>query len=98
MEIIETDRARKKRKCNYEDCIKENMSPAQKEVFLIVDEYWKMYGRSPTLATIAEMRNKSGLANTKKLVDRLVKMGILKRVSKMHRTIRPVYINFRKVE
>jgi hypothetical protein len=82
----------------YEECVERIMSPAQGEVFRIVDEYWKMYGHSPTLQIIADQRGKMGLGNTKKLVDRLVKLGVLKKVDGMHRTIRPVYINFRKVE
>ena len=45
------------------------MSPAQKEVFIIVDEWWKKFGFSPTLRQIAEMRGKSGIGNTKEIVD-----------------------------
>lgn len=52
------------------------MSPAQVEVFRIVDEYWKMYGHSPTLQIIADQRGKMGLGNTKNLVDRLVRIGV----------------------
>jgi SOS-response transcriptional repressor LexA len=73
------------------------MSPAQKEVFIVVDEWWKKYGFSPTLRQIAEIRGKSGIGNTKEIVDRLVKLGVLKRING-RRSIRPVYINFRKIE
>ena len=73
------------------------MSPAQKEVFIVVDEWWKKYGFSPTLRQIAEVRGKSGIGNTKEIVDRLVKLGVLKRING-RRSIRPVYINFRKIE
>ena len=85
-------------KMTYEECVGKIMSPAQLEIFRIVDEYWKMYGHSPTLQIIADQRGKMGLGNTKKMVDRLVKLGVLKKVDGMHRTIRPVYINFRHVE
>jgi len=74
------------------------MSPAQRDVFLIVDEYWKKYGCSPTLREIAILRGKMGMRNTQRLVDRLVELGVLKKVSRMGRTIRPVYINFRNLE
>lgn len=73
------------------------MSPAQKEVFIVVDEWWKKYGFSPTLRQIAEVRGKSGIGNTKEIVDRLVRLGVLKRING-RRSIRPVYINFRKIE
>ena len=70
------------------------MSPAQRDVFLIVDEYWKRYGCSPTLREIAYLRGKMGMRNT----QRLVELGVLKKVSRRGRTIRPVYINFRNLE
>lgn len=74
------------------------MSPAQRDVFLIVDEYWKRYGCSPTLREIAYLRGKVGMRNTQRLVDRLVELGVLKKISRKGRTIRPVYINFRNVD
>jgi len=80
-----------------EECLEVGMSPVQREVFLIVDEWWKKFGHSPTLRQIAEMRGKSGVGNTKEIVDRLVKLGVLKRLER-RRSIRPVYINFRTIE
>jgi SOS-response transcriptional repressor LexA len=74
------------------------VSPAQREVFLIIDEWWKKYGFSPSLRDIAYVRGKMGLGNTKELVDRLVKLGVVKRVEGRGRTVRPVYINFRNLE
>jgi hypothetical protein len=73
------------------------VSPAQREVFLIVDEWWKKYGFSPSIRDIAYVRGKMGLGNTKEIVDRLVKLGVLKRLERK-RSIRPVYINFRNIE
>jgi SOS-response transcriptional repressor LexA len=96
--LINKDMVQKRVEMSYEECMEKIMSPAQQEIFRIVDEYWKMYGHSPTLQIIAEQRGKMGLANTKKIVDRLVRLGVLKRVEGMHRTIRPVYINFRTLE
>ena len=74
------------------------MSPKQREVFLIVDEFWKANGYSPALRDIAYMRGKMSMGNTKRIVDRLIKLGILKKVDGMGRTIRPVYIQFRNLE
>ena len=83
---------------DFNGCMERIMSPAQKEVFLIVDEWWKKFGFSPTLRDIAYQRGKVGLGNTKDIVDRLVRQGVLKKKDRMGRTIRPVYINYRKVE
>ena len=47
---------------------------------------------------IAYVRGKMGLGNTKKIVDRLVLLGVIKKIDGLGRTIRPVYINFRNLE
>jgi hypothetical protein len=82
---------------SYDECLEKSMSPVQKDVFIIVDEWWKKYGCSPTLRQIADVRGKTGIGNTKDIVDRLVKLGVVKRVAG-RRSIRPVYINFRDIE
>lgn len=74
------------------------MSPAQREVFLVVDEWWKKYGFAPSLRDIAYVRGKMGLGNTKKIVDRLVELGALKKLDGKRRTVRPVYLNFKNLE
>jgi len=50
------------------------------------------------LRDIAYIRGKMGLANTKRLVDRLVDLGVVKKIEKRGRTVRPVYIRFRDLE
>lgn len=87
-----------KRVVSYEECMGVEMSPAQREVFVIVDEWWKRFHSSPSLRDIMDMRGKGGIGNTARLVDRLVELGVLKRLKNRGRTIRPVYINFRNIE
>jgi len=87
-----------RRRISFEECLEVKMSPAQREVFVIVDEWWKRFHSSPSLRDIMDMRGKGGIGNTARLVDRLVELGVLKRLKNRGRTIRPVYINFRKVE
>ena len=74
------------------------MTEAQREVFLVVDEWWKKYGFAPSLRDIAYVRGKMGLGNTKKIVDRLVELGALKRLDGKRWSLRPVYVNFRNLE
>ena len=83
---------------SYDECMELEMTSAQREVFLIVDEWWKKFGFSPSLRDIAHQRGKMGLGNTSEIVDRLVKVGALKKMKNQGRTIRPVYINFRNLE
>jgi hypothetical protein len=74
------------------------MSPAQRDVFLIVDEYWKRYGCSPTLREIAYLRGKMGMGSTKSIVDRLVKLGVVKKMDGVGRTIRPAWVNYKNLK
>lgn len=87
----------RRQKLTKEECEERIVSPVQREVFLIVDEWWKKYGHSPTLRQIAYVRGKTGVGNTKEIVDRLVRIGVLKKL-KGTRSIRPVYVNFRTIE
>jgi len=83
---------------SFEEVMEMKMSPAQKEVFIVIDEWWKKFGYSPTIRDIAFVRGKMGLGCTHKIVDRLVKLGAIKKVKGQGRSIRPVYINFRNLE
>jgi SOS-response transcriptional repressor LexA len=82
----------------FEECWEKDMTKVQREVFLIVDEWWKEFGYSPSLRDIAYQRGKTSLANTMKIVNRLCELGVLKKKTGKGRTIRPVYINFKTLE
>ena len=82
----------------FNECMEVDMTPVQKEVFLIIDEWWKRYGFSPYLKDIAHQRGKMSMSNTSKIIKRLVHIGFIKTVDRQGRTIRPVYINFRNLE
>ena len=69
----------KRSEMSYEECVEKDMTPAQREVFLIVDEWWKEFGYSPSLRDIAYQRGKSSLPNTMKIVKRLCELGVLKK-------------------
>ena len=49
----------------YEKCMEVEMTPAQRQVFLIVDEWWKKYGCSSALRQIVDVRRKSGIGFSK---------------------------------
>ena len=74
------------------------MTEAQNEVFLAIDEWWKKFHYGPSYRDIILLRGKGGLGSTKKIVDRLVKIGAVKRVEGMGRSVRPTYINFKNIE
>lgn len=76
----------------------EVMSPVQRDVFILIDEFWKKFQYSPTIRELAILRGKMGIGNTKRIVDQLERIGAIKKVERRGRTIRPVYINFRNLE
>ena len=81
-----------------EECLEMGMTPAQKEVFIVVDEWWKKFGYGPSIRDICTVRKKTGMGNTKEIIDRLVRLGVLKRLKGAGRSVRPVYLNFRNIE
>ena len=86
------------RDLSEEQCRGMEMTSAQSEVFLAVDEFWKRYGYAPSLGDIAFMRGKVSKGNTKRLVDSLVALGVLKYLANKKRSVRPVYLNFRNIQ
>ena len=88
----------KRRDKTYAECMELAMTPAQKEVFLVVDEWWKQYGFGPSIRDICEIRKKGGMGNTAEIINRLVRLGVLKKVKGSGRSVRPVYIQFRNLE
>ena len=95
---INREMVAKRKDKTYAECLEVGMTPAQKEVFLVVDEWWKQYGFGPSIRDICEIRKKGGMGNTSEIINRLVKLGVLKKVKGSGRSVRPVYVNFRTLE
>lgn len=83
---------------SFEEVMELPMTETQREVFLIIDEWWKKFGYGPSLRDIIYLRKMTSISSTKKVVDRLVKLGAVKKVDRMGRSVRPVYVNFRNLE
>ena len=96
--LINREMTAKRRDKSYEECMGVGMTPAQREVFLIVDEWWKQKGFGPSIRDICELRGKGGMGNTSEIIGRLVRLGVLKKVKGGVRSVRPVYIQFRYLE
>ena len=96
--MINREMVAKRREMTYEECMGVDMTPAQREVFLIIDEWWKQNGFGPSIRDICEIRGKGGMGNTSEIIGRLVKLGVVKKVMGGMRSVRPVYVNFRTLE
>lgn len=80
-----------------EQCEGATMTPVQRDMYVLIDEFWKRFGCGPTYRELAQLR-KATLGSTKRLVDRLVKLGVVKRVPNMDRSLRPSYMAFKRGE
>ena len=95
---INREMVARRREKTRDECMEMVMTAAQKEVFLIIDEYWKERGFGPSIREICEFRGKGGMGNTVEIIGRLVKLGVLKKLKNGSRSVRPVYVNFRHIE
>lgn len=74
------------------------MTPAQKEIFVVIDEYWKRFGFGPSIDDIMYMTGDRGRGNVRRKMWSLVKLGVCKGTPGTARSIRPSYIRIRDIE
>ena len=95
--VINREMAKRVR-VTFEECLGKEMSPAQREVFIVVDEWWKRFGFGPSIDDIMGQTGDKGRGNVARVCKALCDLGICKRVPHRARSIRPVYIRFRELE
>lgn len=74
------------------------MTPAQKEIFLVIDEFWKKFGFAPSIDDVMYITGEKGRGNVSRKMWRLVELGLCKGIKGRYRTIRPTYIRARHIE
>lgn len=71
------------------------MTPAQKETYLIIDEYWKNFGYGPTIDDIMRLTGEKGRGNVSRKIKILIEIGICKGLTGRSRSVRPAYVRFK---
>jgi len=74
------------------------MTPAQKEIFLVIDEWWKNFGFGPTIDDIMKLTGEKGRGNVARKMQILIDIGVCKGVKGRARSIRPSYLRIRDLE
>jgi SOS-response transcriptional repressor LexA len=74
------------------------MTPAQKEIFLVIDEWWKTYGYGPTVKEVMMITGEKGEGNVHRKMRALVALGVCKGVPRRARSIRPSGLRVRSIE
>ena len=52
------------------------MTPAQRSIYLIIDEWWKKYGYGPTIDDVMYITGERGRGNVSRKMWTLVELGI----------------------
>jgi SOS-response transcriptional repressor LexA len=73
------------------------MTPAQKETFHIIENWWASYGFGPTIDDIMFMTGEKGRGNVARKMRALIAIGVCKGDTKRTRSIRPAYLKLRNI-
>ena len=74
------------------------MTPAQKEIFLVIDEWWRRFGYGPTVKEVMMMTGAKGEGNVHRTMRALVDLGVCKGLPNRARSIRPAGLKVRAIE
>jgi SOS-response transcriptional repressor LexA len=81
-----------------EESLELPMTPKQRNVYLVIDEWWKMFGFGPSIDDIMRNTGDKGRGNVARICQCLVDIGVCKRVKGRARSIRPSYMRVREIE
>jgi SOS-response transcriptional repressor LexA len=70
----------------------------QKEIYMIIDAYWKRYGFAPSIENIMNMTGNKSKANVHRIIVRLCELGHCKRIPNTARSVRPSYLRIKNLE
>lgn len=74
------------------------MTPAQKETLLVIDEFWKKFGFGPTIDDVMYITGEKGRGNVARKMKILIDLGLCKGVKGRARSIRPRHIRVKDIE
>ena len=74
------------------------VTPAQKEIFLVIDSFWKKNGFGPSIDDIMYLTGEKSRGNVCRKMWRLVALGMCVGIKGVPRSIRPKYIRAHHIE
>jgi SOS-response transcriptional repressor LexA len=83
---------------NREQAMEVEMTPRQKDIFLVVDEWWAKFGYGPTVDDIMYITGDRSRSNVSRLMHKLCDLGVCRMNRGLARSIRPVYIKLRNIQ
>ena len=73
------------------------MTPAQKEIYLVIEQWWEKFGYGPTIDDIMFITGEAGRGNVARKMKVLIDIGICKGNTKRARSIRPANLRLRNL-
>lgn len=74
------------------------MTDAQREILVIIDEWWKKFGYGPSIDDIMSVNGERGRGNVCRKINALVRLGFLVKVARRARSVRPKGMRVNKIE
>lgn len=74
------------------------MTPRQKDIYNIIEAYWKEYGYGPSIDEIMYFANAKSRGNIHRIITRLCELGHCKKLPDMARTVRPAGLRIRSLD
>lgn len=69
--------------------INNEMTNSQREIYQVIDEWWKAKGYGPSIDDIMFITGERGRGNVARKIQALVDLGVLVKVGRMARSVRP---------
>ena len=73
------------------------MTPAQKEIYLVIEQWWQEFGFGPSIDDVMRQTGEKGRGNVARKMRALINLGVCKGVKGRARSIRPAYLNLRNL-
>lgn len=73
------------------------MTPAQKETYLVIEQWWAKFGFGPTIDDIMAVTGERGRGNVARKMRHLIKIGICRGDTKRTRSIRPAHLRIKDI-
>lgn len=80
-----------------QECIGRVMTERQKEIYMVIEEWWKKFGFGPSIDDIMFITGDKSRANVHRMIKRLCESGACKRVPNRDRSVRPSWIKFKNI-
>jgi SOS-response transcriptional repressor LexA len=82
---------------SLEQALEVLMTEKQRTIFLCIDEFWKKMGYGPSIDDVMMLTGDRSRSNVSRVMHKLCDLGVCKMLANSARSIRPVYVNFRKL-